>query len=206
MWNKDWKWNTQSVMATLNASSHSEWDRAELDYYATPPFAVEKLLEKETFNNKILEPACWEGHISKVLIEKWYNVESSDIIYRGFPENGKSVGDNWVDFLNNQNSFNWDIITNPPYAMSTEFIEKSLEIIPEWNKIAMLLRVQFLESVKRYDKLFSKWGLLKMYVFSRNIRCAKNWDFENATGNASTYCWFIFQKWYKWDATIGWII
>lgn len=76
----DWTWNTQSVMATLNASSHSDADRWQQDYYATPPKAVEKLLEKEFFWHFILEPACWEWHISKVLQSKWYEVLSSDII------------------------------------------------------------------------------------------------------------------------------
>jgi len=37
------------------------------DYYATEPKAVELLLEQEKFLPKIWEPACGEGHISKVL-------------------------------------------------------------------------------------------------------------------------------------------
>jgi len=40
--------------------------RVENDYYATPPLAVEKLLEKETFTN-VWECACGEGHISEVI-------------------------------------------------------------------------------------------------------------------------------------------
>ena len=63
---KDWTGNTQSVMATLNASNHSEKERSKNDYYATPPLAVESLLEKEKFIN-VWECACGEGHISEVL-------------------------------------------------------------------------------------------------------------------------------------------
>lgn len=36
------------------------------------------------------------------------------------------------------------------------------------------------------------------------MRCAKNGDFANATGNASTYCWFIWEKGNKNPPTIGW--
>ena len=55
---KDRKGNTQSVMATLNSSSHSKEQRANNDYYATDPKAVTMLLELEEFSDLILEPAC----------------------------------------------------------------------------------------------------------------------------------------------------
>lgn len=43
---KDWTGNSKAVFSTLSASSHSDTDRQNKDYYATPPFAVVKLLEK----------------------------------------------------------------------------------------------------------------------------------------------------------------
>lgn len=51
--NKDWTGNSKAVFSTLSASSHSDTDRQNEDYYATPPFAVVKLLEKEKFNRYI---------------------------------------------------------------------------------------------------------------------------------------------------------
>ena len=50
---KDWTGNTQAVMATLNASSHSLHEREKHDYYATPPKAVKLPLELESFNKNI---------------------------------------------------------------------------------------------------------------------------------------------------------
>ena len=196
---KDWTGDTQSVMATLNASSHSEWERETNDYYATPPVAVGKLLEKETLSNLILEPACGQWHISKILEQYGKQVVSSDLINRWY-------GDQ-IDFLSDSfmNNWHWDIVTNPPFSTAQEFVEKSLSIIRENRKVCMLLRIQFLEWVKR-NKFFQENPPRKVYVFSRNIRCAKNWDFTNATWNASTYCWFIWEKWYKWLPEIDWII
>jgi len=81
--NKDWTGDTQSVMATLNASNHSDKDRAKNDYYATPPLAVEKLLEKETFTN-VWECACGEGHISEVLKKHKIHYLSTDLIDRDY--------------------------------------------------------------------------------------------------------------------------
>ena len=196
----DWTWNTQSVMATLNASCHSEWDRGEMDYYATPPSATKKLLENETFSKFILEPACGEGHISEVLKQNWHEVLSSDIVDRWY-------GDT-LDYLNDMNffeSWHWDIITNPPFSKSQEFVEKSMDIIRDGQKVAMLLRIQFLEWVKR-NAMFKEYPPKIIYVFSRNIRCAKNGDFKNATGNASTYCWFVWEKWFAGDPIIKWIL
>ena len=197
---KDWTWNKQSVMATLNASSHSKKERENNDYYATPWSATVKLLEKEKFSKFILEPACWEWHISKILEDYNYKTVNSDIIDRWY----------WdvLDFLKEwefMDNWHWDIITNPPFKYWQEFVEKSLNILREWWKLAMLLRIQFLEWVKR-NKMYKKYPPKTIYVFSRNIRCAKNWDFENATWNASTYCWFIWEKWYTWKPNIEWII
>lgn len=53
----DWTGNKVSVYANLAASSHSEQDREKDDYYATPPKAVEALLQREKFNHYVLEPA-----------------------------------------------------------------------------------------------------------------------------------------------------
>src|ERR1039457_4486526 len=59
-------------------------NRKENDFYATPPYAVQALLDKEQFIGNILEPACGEGHISKVLINNNYKVDSFDLIDRGY--------------------------------------------------------------------------------------------------------------------------
>ena len=195
---KDWKGNTQSVMATLNASSHSEWERETNDYYATDPKAVRMLVELENFSHNILEPACGEWHISETLKQAWYEVLSSDKIDRWY----------WdcIDYLDDVNFFhNWhgDIITNPPYSLANEFLIKSMDILRDGWKLAMLLRIQFLEWVKR-KKIFDIYPPKTIYVASRNIRCAKNGDFKNATGNASTYCWFIWEKWFTGNPEIKW--
>lgn len=196
---RDWTGNTQAVMATLNASSHSDGERETNDYYATPPAAVDKLLEKETLSKLILEPACGQWHISMTLENHWKEVVSYDLIDRWY---------GWqINFLSNDfmSEWSWDIVTNPPFSMAQEFVEKSLSIIWEGKKVCMLLRIQFLEWVKR-NKFFQENPPRKVYVFSRNIRCAKNWDFANATWNASTYCWFVWEKWYKGLPEIDWII
>ena len=84
---KDWTGNKNSIYKTLGASNHTDKEREVHDYYATEPKALELLLEKEQFSPYIWECACGGGHLSKVLIDKGFNVKSSDIVDRGFEWN-----------------------------------------------------------------------------------------------------------------------
>lgn len=76
---KDWTGNTKSVFSTLAASNHSETDRVEKDYYATPPAAVEELLKRQEFSDYIIEPAVGGGHIANVLKQHGHKVIGVDI-------------------------------------------------------------------------------------------------------------------------------
>lgn len=142
MKNKNWIGNKNSVFTTLAASSHAKGVREVNDYYATDPIAMNILLEVENFSNNIWECACGEGHLSTVLVENGYNVKSTDLIDRGY-------GEGCVDFLNYNGTFEGDIITNPPYKYASKFLEKAISIIPNGNKIAMFLKLQFLEGQAR---------------------------------------------------------
>ena len=54
-------------------------DRNKNDFYPTPPEATLALLDKQKFEGNIWECACGDGAISKILIDKGYNVYSSDL-------------------------------------------------------------------------------------------------------------------------------
>ena len=75
---------SKKVFTALGSSNHALENREAFDYYATDPKAVEMLLELEQFAPVIWEPACGEGHISKVLQAHGYEVISTDLVYRGF--------------------------------------------------------------------------------------------------------------------------
>lgn len=46
------------IYRAMGASNHTEGARAEQDFYATDPKAIDLLLEREEFNPSILEPSC----------------------------------------------------------------------------------------------------------------------------------------------------
>ncbi len=192
------------IYRTIGASNHVKEDREENDFYATDPRAVEMLCEIETFSKDILEPCCGEGHISKVLEDLGYNVESFDLIDRGYGKGG-------VDFLEYNDVVNKDIITNPPYKLAQEFVEHAMEIVTDGHKVAMFLKLVFLEGKER-KKMFKKYPPKKIWVSSSRIPCAKNGDFyqRDAKGNiqydkngnpkeivsAVAYAWFVWEKGY----------
>lgn len=199
---KDWSGDTNSVFKTLGASNHTDEERANNDYYATDPKALDLLLEREGFFPYVWECACGEGHLSEVLKAHGYNVKSSDIVDRGYHDT------KIIDFLKLQKSdidhdYSRDIITNPPYKYAKEFVEKALEISMESTKIAMLLKLTFLEGQAR-KKLFETFPPKKIYVFSKRIECGKNGVFTGTS--AVAYAWFIWEKGYSGKPVIeGWI-
>lgn len=195
---KDWVGNVKSTFSTIGASNHSDSERQEHDYYATEPKAVEILLENESFSHNIWECACGEGHISKVLESAGYDVYSSDLIYRGF---GDPESFNFLeDTLDN---FHGDIITNPPYKYALEFCKTALESVSEGHKVAMFLKLTFLEGKKRQE-FFLKNPPKTVYVFSSRVSCAKNGDFSTAV-NAVCYAWFIWEKGFTGQPVVKWV-
>ena len=173
-------------------------EREKNDFYATDPKAMIKLLKFETFNKNIWEPACGEGNLSKVLKQYGYNVYSTDLIDRGY-------ADEHFDFLKTENKWFGDIITNPPFKYTTEFILKSLESVDTGAKVAMFLKLTYLAGKKRYKEIYSKFPPQRIYVFSSRIACAKNNDPELFKGGAIDYAWFVWEKGQYAPTEIKWI-
>lgn len=203
--NKDWNGNGNSIYKTLGASNHTDKEREVNDYYATEPKALELLLDLENFSPYVWECACGEGHLSEVLKSRGYKVKSSDLVDRGYADTEV------IDFLKVKKAdikadFSRDIITNPPYKYAKDFVEHALDISIDGTKVAMFLKVQFLEGKAR-RKLFEKYPPKVIYVASSRLLCAKNGEFEKMRqggGSAVAYAWFIWEKGYEGKTTICW--
>lgn len=109
-----------------------------------------------------------------------------------------------MDFLTYNEPFNGDIITNPPYKFAKQFVQKSLDIIKPEAKIAMFLKLTFLEGQDR-RKLFDSDPPKTIYVFSKRQIYAKNGDFTNISSSAVAYAWFIWEKDFKGSPQVKWI-
>lgn len=175
---------------------HKKEERADLDYYSTDPDSVRALLAAEKFNTNILEPACGGGAISETLKQASYCVKSSDLVPRGYGE--------VKDFFKIDN-WEGDIVTNPPYTEALEFVLHALKITQKGAKIAMLLRLQFLEGSKRYLKLFKTDPPKYVYLFVKRQKCFKNGILELVGGSAVAYAWFVWLKGSKTEPILRWL-
>lgn len=196
------KTECHSVFAPLGASNHSTYEREKNDFYATDPKALELLLEIEGFSHFVWECACGKGHLSEVLKKYGHDVKSSDLIDRGY------VGTIVQDFFSItkedvQKDCARDIITNPPYSRGMDFVKHALDISEDGTKIAMFLKVQFLEGQAR-RKLFEEHPPKIIYVSSGRLLCARNGDFQDFKSSAIAYAWYIWEKGYTGDTVIKW--
>ena len=84
-------------------------------------------------------------------------------------------------------------------------MEKALDIIYDGHKVAMFLKLTFLEGQQR-RQLFAKAPPKTVYVFSKRQLCARNGDFDTYKANSCVcYAWFVWVKGFRGDPVIRWI-
>lgn len=170
------------------------YDRIEDDFYPTPTWCVDALLNALSptpFNLDIeepmWEPACGDGAISKALEAYGFEVDSSDLIDRGFGQGG-------VDFLETRSipgPHAYDaLVTNPPYDMAEKFVRHGLTFV-ESGKVqimAMLLRNEW-DSAKSRNDLF----LRKNHFAGKVILTSRPKWIAGSTGSPRhNYAWFLW--------------
>lgn len=159
------------------------WKHYRPDCFAIFPSPIE-----------ILEPCCGSGNILNAF-DKVYpdlslmtNKTLVDIRQEVFSQ-VVFLGNTIInDFLTFKAIKEYDlIITNPPYSIAQEVIEKCFEIASERTEIIMLLRLGFLESKKR--RIFwDKHPLTELYI------CGERPSFTNGGNDSTAYGWFVWKN------------
>ena len=172
--------------------------RADHDFYPTPPEAVRALLSVESFDDPIWEPACGDGAISKELEAHGHHVHSTDLIDRGYGENG-------CDFLSpitltrvilEQPQLR-HVVTNPPYSyqrgIGDAFVGQALRFArAQQGKVAMLLNLGSLAHPSRTPK-WRNDPPARIHILD-DLVCWPNGDRRQA-GRFITehrYCWIVW--------------
>jgi hypothetical protein len=168
------------------------------DRYDTPPCAVHALLAVERLPPRIWEPACGTGNIVRVLRKAGHLVTASDLNDRGCPNS--RVAD-FLDAGTRRLSRHCDaIVTNPPFALAQQFITVALERV---RLVVMLLRLAFIESVRRAPLLDSGGPLARVHVFANRLPMMHRdgWKGRKAS-SAIAFAWFVFDRAHSGPATI----
>lgn len=189
--------------------------RVDNDFYATDPKAVEMLLSTGVFDwyylpwIDVLEPCVGQGHIIDT-VKNFYNktkelrITTIDLIDRGYPNTIIT------DFLIWKPDKGYDlIITNPPYSLAKEFVEKGMECLEVGGIMAMFLKIQFLEGAKR-EELFDKYPPKYIYVFRNRMATWNSGQPKDPkTGKkwATTMChaWFVWEKGSNTEPIVRWL-
>jgi hypothetical protein len=171
------------------SSNNASGNRKESDLYETPYSLTRLLLTKEALYGKILEPACGNGAICKILDENKLEYDSYDIE---------------EDFLTEKNHYDV-IITNPPFSIAYDFILKAKEVS---DRFIFLLPLSYLHGKQRYDDVWMDrdFPLEKIYVFTRYPMLGDDLreDGKHRTG-MMVYAWYVWNRYHKEDATINWL-
>lgn len=171
----------------------STYKRQEREFYATPEWVTMAALQQFVFRSNILEPACGDGAIVRVLQRLGYKVNCSDIEPVGVPKAKR------CDFVKDKCPFATigDIFTNPPFGESGEiaraFIERALELTrPHSGRVTMLLSSD-------YDSGISRKHLFDHPAFSERLILRKRIKWFESETNQKNKNPSSNHTWYHWD-------
>ena len=172
----------------------SGYDRVANDWYVEPRWAIDALLDVESFAGRSLDPSCGGGNIPKALHARGLHCDGSDIEDRNFGTTGLSFFDRTDDFDN--------VITNPPYGVIEEYVKHALSRTT--GKVAVLARLALLEGMKRRTFLQAS-PLARVWVSSRRMSMPPGGSDIPAKGGAIAYGWFVWEHGHVGPATVGWL-
>lgn len=169
------------------------------DLYESPPEAVEALLKAEQLPHHIWEPACGPGVIARILRAHGHTVWATDLVNYNSPDQDESG----VDFLmERQTRLDTEaIVTNPPFKLAREFVEHALFLVP---KVAMLLRLSFLEGTGRSD-ILDGGKLARVHLFRNRLPMMhrEGWDGPRIDQGRICFCWFVWDRFHQGPTTLN---
>lgn len=164
------------------------------DFYPTPGWATQALIDHEEFDGTIWEPACGNGSMARVLQRTGCPVVATDLYDRGYGQTGE-------DFLASDRIAD-NIVTNPPFNSAEGFVAKGLSA--SRKKLALLLRLAFLEGGNRYRTIFKDCPPARTWVFSERITFYPN-NVERRGSGTTAYAWFVWDKASMGTAELRWL-
>jgi len=202
-----------------------------LDFYPTPPWAARALCEAlDLQGGSVWEPACGRGHMAKALAERFSIVHATDVHDYSTGPCVHHPQSSACDFLLpwaaprivQTQRVDW-VITNPPFRLAAEFIDRGRSIARKG--VAMLVRTAFLEGQDRCTELFQRFPPAAVYQFSERVgmfsgRCVRVGDVDwiataqkriekpntkpIKASTATSYCWLVWRP-KEADTRMRWI-
>lgn len=177
--------------------------RVDNDFYATDPAAVNMLFDALATVGcpverpvSFMEPCVGNGNIAGRVLQMYPSITDTafvDVVDRGYPGTeledflAKDFGDRRFDL----------IVTNPPYSLALEFVQKCRELLVDGGLLAMFLRIQYWEGEKRRADLLASPPVY-CFPFAKRMPIWNNGRPRDENGKrwATTLChaWFVWKK------------
>jgi len=149
-----------SGVSSAIVTSQRQWERKPADFYPTPSDVTTALLvalgDRLPVGSRVLEPACGDGAMARVLAAAGHRVTATDLR----DDSGYGVGG--VNYLTSTVDRYDAIFTNPPFNVAAEFIYHS---VPNARLVAMLLKSQYWHAARR-QKLFDSHPPSDIYALT----------------------------------------
>lgn len=168
----------------MSVTGHNPVRRAD-DFYATPAWCTRAIVRRLFIGSKddVLDPCSGDGAIMKVVREMCPNTSVRGIEID--PHRAELSGAEAGDAL----SIDWRrphwVITNPPFSLAMEFVQRAHEqCISSGGNVAMLLRLPWLASQKRAEWLRAHTP--SVYVLPKRP------SFTGKGTDATDYAWMVW--------------
>lgn len=178
------------------SSTNRAHGRGGADFYRTPQWAIDVLLERVALKSPVLDPGCGDGAILEGLREAGHGplvgVELDPeraAAAAAVVETGRVVCDDLFDVdLGSGWRAPASAVSNPPYNIAQPFIERTLTLCQPGARCFFLLRLAFLSGQKRCASgLFDQ--LVAVYVLPRRPSFV-----ASGSGDSTDYAWFEFSS------------
>lgn len=148
--------------------------RLKHDAYMTPPHYIAALLAEVNIWGSVFEPCVGDGAIANELrrLPAVQGIDTNDIDPNRGADYGFDASEPWPM------STSWDwVVTNPPFSQALPILEQALT----YNRVAMLLRLSFLEPTEERAWLLESNPPTRLIVLPRysfrppstdNVTCA----------------------------------
>lgn len=173
-------------------------ERAQLDYYRTPAYAVDAILPhlqpapRRDGAPRWLDPGCGDGAIAERLLAWWPKSEGVGIeidpdrasvarklrmvVYQDDFLRQGAIWESRVDL----------VIGNPPFKQALEFARRGLELL-DLGELALLLRAGFLEAKRGSERdEFLQAHPPDVFLLAKRPR------FTGDGGDSATYVWCVW--------------
>ena len=171
----------------------SGYEREPRDLYQTPAWVTQELLKHVVLHPDILEPACGDGAMERVLIEHGFRVIASDV--QPGPRSSGAV----EDFL----SLSYPILeemphigaiaTNPPFKLAEEFAETGLRRMRRCaGQVALLLPTDFDHASSRRHLFGGCPQFARKIMLTRRIRWFEGDPRDKGKGPMGNHAWFVW--------------